>query len=85
MKKYTKLCSILTLGILMIVNSQICVQAENTDLNDNVLNATLLMEELLNQEYNATKSEIEDVIQKNEWNYTLTMESFYNNGNPYDE
>ena len=84
-KKYTKLCSSLTLGILMIVNSQICVQAENTDLNDNVLNATLLMEELLNQEYNATKSEIEDVIQKNEWNYTLTMESFYNNGNPYDE
>lgn len=60
------------------------IKAEETLLKDDILNATLLMEELLNDEYSHVESTLQQDIENNNWNYTLTMDSFYENGNPYD-
>lgn len=84
MKKSIRAIS-LVVGIIVSLNSTLCVQARDTELSDNVLHTTLLLEELLNQEYNDTRNSLESNIQESGWNYTLTMESFYDNGNPYSD
>ena len=84
MKKSIRAIS-LVVGIIVSLNSTLCVQARDTELSDNVLHTTLLLEELLNQEYNDTRNSLESDIQESGWNYTLTMESFYDNGNPYSD
>ena len=57
---------------------------EKATLSDDVLSTTLLLEELLECEYQEELAALEAQIEANDWNYALTMESFYNCGNPYE-
>ena len=73
MKKSIRAIS-LVVGIIVSLNSTLCVQARDTELSDNVLHTTLLLEELLNQEYNDTRNSLESNIQESGWNPFMTME-----------
>ena len=79
-----KAVAVATLFSVALANMPTNIKAEETLLKDDILNATLLMEELLNDEYSHVESTLQQDIENNNWNYTLTMDSFYENGNPYD-
>lgn len=79
-----KAVAVATLFSVALANMPTNIKAEETLLKDDILNATLLMEELLNDEYSHVESSLQQDIENNNWNYTLTMDSFYENGNPYD-
>lgn len=79
-----KAVAVATLFSVTLANMPTNIKAEETLLKDDILNATLLMEELLNDEYSHVESSLQQDIENNNWNYTLTMDSFYENGNPYD-
>lgn len=70
--------------LCMTLDNNIIVSAKENNLNDDILNATLLMEELLNEQYTEAVKQVEQNIENNRWNYTLTMDTLYNNGNPYE-
>lgn len=79
-----KAVAVATLFSVALANMPTNIKAEETLLKDDILSATLLMEKLLNDEYSHVESTLQQDIENNNWNYTLTMDSFYENGNPYD-
>ncbi len=84
-KKINGIASLLVVP-LVITSMRFPVEAAPAKtLDDKVFRATLLLEELLQEEYEKTIEETENRIEENGWDYTLTMDSFYNNQNPYSD
>lgn len=57
----------------------------HTELKDNILAATKMMESIFEKQYQAAEKEVKETILEKEYDYTMTMESFYDNGNPFLE
>lgn len=86
MKKRKSTAIILT--AIMLANSlpvEIHGELVDSTLKNDVIAATILMEELLQTQYDNMQSQLETEIQKQDLNYTLTMESFWDAGNPYEK
>ena len=76
--------SFLTATVLGTVNIPAkAALRENEPLSENVIDATQLMEELLQASYYDCINEIEDEIKKRGYDHDLSMESVYEQGNPY--
>lgn len=59
------------------------VDVQNKEMNDEVLNATEILEKLLTKAYEKTEQDVKDECLKQGYDYSLTMESFYEQGNPF--
>lgn len=67
------------------VKAESYIPQEYAELSGDVTYATQLMEGLLENAYEHAKEEVEILIQRNNYDYAATMESFYQQGNPYAE
>lgn len=67
------------------VKAESYIPQEYAELSGDVIYATQLMEELLENAYEHSKEDVETLIQQNGYDYAATMESFYQQGNPYAE
>ncbi len=88
MKYEKKIISILLVIMILITRCPVDVYGEETAnevLKSDIVTATVLLEELLQAQYDNAQKQLEDRIQEQELNYTLTMESFMDAGNPYEE
>lgn len=74
------LCVTLVLGMMPVIKIE---AAYNQELAEDIYKATKLLESVLQDQYTALENELKEIIMDNNYNYTLTMESFYQKGNPY--
>lgn len=58
-------------------------ETTETSLADDVVAVTQLMEELLTESYEKTVEETEEYVRENGFDYTLSMNTLYEKGNPY--
>ena len=58
---------------------------QNEVLKEDVMQATLLLESVLEESYIELEREVIDMVHANDYDYALTMQSFYDNGNPYKD
>ena len=57
----------------------------NKALKQDITNATLMLEEILDAAYEKKEREVIDLVKSKGYDYRLTMQSFYDNGNPYKD
>lgn len=76
---------VLAISLFLSFSSSFSVKASASDTinKDDILSATMMLEDLLNIQYEQTKQELVEMIQSNGWNRMLTELSFDNLGNPY--
>lgn len=77
--------SILALQLLkpMTVYAEEFTQEENEELKTYITNASNSLSEVFEENYKECEEEIKQSILQNGYDYELTMESFYENGNPF--
>lgn len=56
-----------------------------TELNDEITKAMYLLEEVLLEDYQAALEDTKWKIRSHGWDYEYTMDSFYNQGNPFTD
>lgn len=80
-----KRCLALVMGIVMFcqINVPVGAQEYTSELKKSVVEATKMIEEVLNNQYEGREEEIKEIILEKEYDYTMTMESFYGNEEPY--
>lgn len=72
------------LAAAILITDILPVQAEHmSPLKKEVLEVTKMIEALLEKQYQMKKEELENRILKSGYDYALTMENFYDNGNPF--
>ncbi len=68
----------------LIVGSIEAQAAESTsELKESVQRATKLLEKVLDSQYKQKEEELKEIIMDKGYDYTMTMETFFNNGNPF--
>lgn len=60
-------------------------RTDNVELRDIILEITDELEESFSEQYEDAKQEITDLISEKGYDYTMTMETFYDNGNPFKD
>lgn len=69
--------------ILLLQNIGIVKAHEKNSLEENIHIVTKLLEEVLEEQYHEKEQEIKDIILEKNYDYTLTMENFYQRKNPF--
>lgn len=59
------------------------VEVQNREMNDEVVAATEILEQLLSRAYEKTEQDVKNECFEKGYDYSLTMESFYEQGNPF--
>lgn len=86
--KIPKLFSvILVIGLLCSEAFNLPVHAESkkTELRDIILDITQELESNFNKQYEDVKQEVIDLVYEKDYDYTMTLETFYDNGNPFKD
>lgn len=86
-KSYAKKILIILISATLMIPSQTSLvfakQDSTTELKDKVDTLIVLLGRILKDSYEDTKTQIKSEIVANDWDYSLTMSSFENLGNPY--
>lgn len=76
------------LGVVVtisVISTPVYASEQNSELKDKIIEATTLLETLLQASYDETLQEVKEEIAIKEYDYTTTMESLSEVGNPFGE
>lgn len=79
--------SLLVAAVLLLTTPAISTQAAeyHSTLRDDILTVTKMMETVFDKQYQDTEQELKEIIKEKDYDYTMTMETFYDNGNPFQD
>lgn len=81
---YKLFCGMLALFLLFGCKTDVHAEAENT-LRVDIEDATQMISDVMKQQLEEKKEELRYIIKNKDYDVNMTMESFYENGNPFDE
>lgn len=79
--------SLLVAAVLLLTTPAISTQAAeyHSTLRDDIHTVTKMMETVFDKQYQDTEQELKEIIKEKDYDYTMTMETFYDNGNPFQD
>lgn len=81
-----RVLSVIVAGILSlsaVPSYRVQAAESHTELKDDLLYATKMIENLFSRQYEDAEESVKETIKEKGYDYTMTMETFYDNENPY--
>lgn len=80
-----KITAFLLTALLAFNSIQMPTHAEeyHTELKDNIMAATQMIETVFEKQYEEAEKKVKETILEKNYDYAMTMETFYDNGNPF--